>query len=76
VRFLAGGGIWVGLVIGFWAGVGAQVFRRALQDYRKTKESLPSLKRNMRGSQRRAVYRTMGLTAYAVVVLFVVIYVR
>jgi hypothetical protein len=63
VGFLAGGGVWVGLFIGFWAGVGVQVFRRALQDYRKTKESLPSLKRTMRGTQRRAIYRIMGLTA-------------
>jgi Trk-type K+ transport system membrane component len=73
VELLAGSGLWVGLLIGFWTGVGFQIFRRAMQDYRKTKESLPSLKRTMRDTRRRATSRIFVLAGAAALALIVVV---
>jgi uncharacterized membrane protein YjjP (DUF1212 family) len=75
MELLAGAGVWIGLVIGFVAGFAVAVFLRALQDFRKTKESLPSLKKTMRGTRRRAAYRMLGLAGYAALVLVVVVYI-
>jgi hypothetical protein len=44
-RALASPFLWVGLFVGFGAGVAFQVMRRAWSDYRKVKASVPGMRK-------------------------------
>jgi hypothetical protein len=73
---LAGGGVWIGIVLGFIAGAAFQSFRYAVQNLRKTKESIPALKQTVSGTRRRAGFWVLAGASYAVIVLLVVVNVR
>jgi hypothetical protein len=70
---LAGSGVWVGMVIGFLAGVAFQAFRQALQNLRKTRESIPGFKKTVSGTRRRAAFWLLVSGGYAAIVLLVII---
>jgi hypothetical protein len=73
---LAGGGVWVGLFIGFLAGMAFQRARQALDNLRKTRDTIPGLKKAASGTSWRAVGWLLGVTAYAVAVLLVIVYIK
>jgi hypothetical protein len=73
---LAGGGVWFGIVVGFVAGAAFQSFRFALQNLRKTQDSIPALKKTVSGTRRRAAFWLLAGLSYAVIVLLVVVNMR
>lgn len=70
---LAGSGVWLGLAIGFLAGVAFQRARQAWDNLRKARDAMPDLRKNVSGSRRRAALWILLGAGYAVVVLLVVI---
>jgi hypothetical protein len=70
---LAGGGIWLGLVLGFIAGMAWQGLRQSLKNLRTAKESIPKLRQTASSSRWRAVKWTVIVIGYAAVVGFVVV---
>jgi len=73
---LAGGGVWVGLFIGFAAGMAFQRARQALDNLRKTRETIPTLRKTASGARWRALRWLLIFGAYAVMVVFVIVYIR
>lgn len=73
---LAGSGIYLGMAIGFVAGMAFQGARYAIQNLRKTQESIPGLKDTAAGARwKRARWMVIGVV-YAAFVLFVVTQIR
>jgi hypothetical protein len=73
---LAGGGVWLGIVVGFIAGMAFQAFRHALYNLRRTQESVPGLKKTVSQTRNRMAFRLLAVASYAVIVLLIVINVR
>lgn len=73
---LAGGGVWVGLVIGFIAGMAFQRARQAVDNLRKTRETIPGLRKTASGMRWRAAGWLLGVAAYAVIVVLVVVRIK
>jgi hypothetical protein len=73
---LAGSGVWIGIVVGFIAGAAFQSFRFALQNLRKTRESIPALKKTVSNTRRRAGFWLLAGLSYAVIVLLLVVNIR
>jgi hypothetical protein len=70
---LAGGGIWLGLALGFIAGMAWQGFRQSLKNLRTAKDAIPKLKETASGSRWRAIKWALIVTGYAVVVAVVAV---
>jgi hypothetical protein len=70
---LAGGGIYLGMVIGFVAGMAFQAARNAIQNLRKTQESIPGLKNTASGARWKRIGWLLAGVAYAGLVLLVII---
>lgn len=73
---LAGGGIYLGMAIGFLAGMAFQRARHAIQNLRSTQESIPGLKNTASRARWKRIRWTMFGAAYAASVLFVIIQLR
>lgn len=69
---LAGGGIWLGLALGFIAGMAWQGLRQSLKNLRTVKESIPKLKETASSSRWRAAKWALIVVGYAAVVAFIV----
>ena len=70
---LAGGGIWLGLALGFIAGMAWQGLRQSLKNLRTVKESIPKLKQTASSTRWRAVKWAVIVTGYAAVVAVIVV---
>jgi type III secretory pathway component EscT len=73
---LAGGGIYLGMVIGFVAGMAFQAARHAIQNLRKTRESIPGLKDTASGARLKGARWLLFGVLYAAFVLFVIVRIR
>jgi cell division septal protein FtsQ len=73
---LAGSGVWFGMVIGFIAGAAFQSARHAVQNLRKTQESIPGLKKTASAGRIRAALWLLAIASYAVIVLLAVVNLR
>jgi hypothetical protein len=69
---LAGGGVWIGMVIGFGAGMAFQAARQAIQTLRKTQESIPALQKTAALTRVKRVVWLLVVAGYAGAVLWVV----
>jgi hypothetical protein len=70
---LAGGGIYLGMVIGFVAGMAFQAARNAIQNLRKTQESIPGLKNTASGARLKGARWLLFGVVYAGLVLWAII---
>jgi hypothetical protein len=70
---LAGGGIWLGLALGFIAGMAWQGLRQSLKNLRTAKDSIPTLKETASNSRWRAAKWGLIVIGYAAVVAFIVV---
>ena len=70
---LAGGGIWLGLALGFIAGMAWQGLRQSLKNLRTAKDAVPKLKETASSSRWRALKWALIVIGYATVVAFIVI---
>jgi hypothetical protein len=73
---LAGGGVLFGIVVGFVAGAAFQSFRFAVQNLRKTRESLPGLKKTVSVTRRKAAFVLLALVSYAVIAMAIAVNIR
>lgn len=73
---LAGGEVLFGVVVGFIAGAAFQSFRFAVQNLRKTKDSIPALKKTVSSTRRRAAFWLLAGASYVVIALLILINIR
>ncbi|HEY8471485.1 MAG TPA: hypothetical protein VIL37_02480 [Natronosporangium sp.] len=60
--------VWAAAFFAFWAGMGVQAARTAMENVRKTEESIPSLKKTSRARRFTAGRRLLIALAVATVI--------
>lgn len=73
MEVIATGGLWLGVLVGFLAGIGFQSARQAVKAHRTAKEGLPKLKKDASSAETRGAVWLLAIGVYALLILVFVV---